>query len=118
MSGSPQDVLERAEQHQDRRGDGPRAHQADAPHLAGERPHARAHLDVELLAQIAAHRRLVDAVGYADGVQRLQPFARWRKERQAHRLEPGREHPVVALVARPARLEPFLLTIASASRSA
>ena len=37
--------------------------------------------------QLAAHGGLVDAVGHADGVQRPQPLALRRQQRQSHRLE-------------------------------
>ena len=63
------------------------AHQADAPDLAGQRSEAGADLDVELVEQVLAHRRLVHAVGHAHRVQRPQPLAFRRQHRQPERLQ-------------------------------
>src|SRR5262245_17529504 len=68
-------AFERAAQQHDEARLGARAHQADAPDLAGERAEAGADLDVVLVEQVRAHCRLVDAVGHAHRVQRPEALA-------------------------------------------
>src|SRR4051812_37404973 len=101
--------LQRAEQQDDQARRRARAHQADAPDLAGQRPEAAADLDAELLEQLLPHGRIVDAVRDADGVERPEAIGRGRQQREIHRREAVGKRPVVPLVAGPSRLEVLFL---------
>ena len=48
-------------------------------------------------------------VGHAHGVERPQPLAGRRQQREAEAVEAVGEHAMMPLVPRPARLEPFFL---------
>jgi hypothetical protein len=100
--------LERGHEQQDTRRRRARTHQADAPDLAGQRPHAGADLDVECFTKCLAHRGIVEAGRNARGVEGLQPLACGRQQAQAHRVHGDGKHPVRELVPRPARLKPLL----------
>src|SRR6184192_1054138 len=102
-----QSLLERPEQQHDKTRRRAGAHQSDAPDLPGERAKARADLDVEPIEQMHAHARLVDAGRHAHRVERPEPVAFAWKQRQADLLQPIDERPVIPLVARPSRIEPF-----------
>src|SRR5262249_43935125 len=80
-------AFQRAAQQHDEARLGTRAHQADAPDLAGERAEAGADLDVVLVEQMLAHRGFVDAVGHAHRVQRPQALAFARQQAKPERLE-------------------------------
>ena len=87
------------------------AHQAEAPDLAGERPQARADLEVEFFEQRLAHLRFPSTHRLRDAyrVHLRQPAPSFDQELEAHRFEAGLEREVVAHVARPGVLDAFLL---------
>ena len=64
---------------------------------------------LKLFEQLPSHRCLVHALGHADGVQRPQPLAFRRQQREPERVEPVDERQVILLVPRVPRLETFLL---------
>src|SRR5438270_4180532 len=85
------------------------AHQAEAPDLALERPEAGADLEAELGEQRASHLGFVHALGTHDRVHLRQLILLPDEELEAHRLEPGLEREIMALVARPGVLQAFLV---------
>src|SRR5262245_42715498 len=100
-------TLERSAEEDDQPGRRAGAHQPDAPDLPRERAEASADFDVELVEQVFADRRLVDAVGDPHGVERPQPLALLWQQREAERRERSDKRLVMAFVAGPARFEPF-----------
>src|SRR5262252_6206222 len=77
------------------------AHQAHAPDLSGERTEAGADLDVVLVEQVDADRRLVYTLRYTHRVQRPQAIALRREQRQPQLRDRSHQTPMIALVARP-----------------
>src|SRR4051812_16325330 len=115
---TPQEVSKRAEQPCDvllaRSG----SHEPDAPDFSRERTETGADLDPMILQQRAADRRLVHAVGDFHRVERPQPLALRRQQREPESGEPVGKREMVAAMALPPRLQPFFLDAASASCSA
>ena len=83
------------------------SHQANPPHLARKLAQPGADLDIIVVQQGAAYRRLVNAVGDADAVEHPQAVALLGDEFDAQGFEPGRQSLVVALVAGVAGGQPF-----------
>src|SRR4051812_9998098 len=87
--------LERSAQQDDQPRRGAGAHQADAPDPAGQRTETGADLDVEIFEQLLADGSLVDAFGNTHRIERPQPIAFARQERQAESVQRLDQHVMI-----------------------
>ena len=95
-----------------------RAHQADAPDLAGQGAEAGADLDAVFVEQARAHRGFVDAVGHVDRVELRQAMLLVDQQFQSQRLEPAASAAWLRRWRAQAASRPSSCSITSASCSA